>query len=182
MERNITYVAFFSALIVVLGLLPKFSLISGVPITAQSLGVMLCGAVLGARRGTLAVLLFLFLVAIGFPFLAGGRGGIGVFASPSVGFLLGWPVAAFVTGLIMERGIPTNLVWRGTLASIGGGVVVLYVFGIPGMAVVLDKSLIEAAGFAVPFLLGDFVKALLTGAIIQSLYRMRPGILLSTHE
>ena len=58
MERNLTHIALFAALIAVLGLIPKIDLISGVPITAQSLGIMLCGTVLGAKRGFLAVLLF----------------------------------------------------------------------------------------------------------------------------
>ena len=103
MEKNLTHIALFAALIAVLGLIPKIDLISGVPITAQSLGIMLCGTVLGAKRGALAVILFLVLVAAGLPLLAGGRGGLGVFASPSVGYLIGFPFAAFVAGLIVER-------------------------------------------------------------------------------
>ena len=103
MERNLTHIALFAALIAVLGLVPKIDLISGVPITAQSLGIMLCGTVLGAKRGALAVLLFLALVAVGLPLLSGGRGGLGVFAGPSVGYLVGFPVAAFVTGWLVER-------------------------------------------------------------------------------
>lgn len=182
MERQITYIALFTALIVVLGLLPKFDLVSGVPITAQTLGVMLAGAVLGAKRGALSVLLFLLLVAIGFPFLAGGRGGIGVFATPSAGFLIGWPVAACVAGLIMAHAQPVPPLWRGMIAGLAGGIGVVYAFGIPGMAIMLDKTLLEATAFAVPFVPGDLVKAGVTGLIVQALYRLRPGVLLSTHE
>lgn len=177
MERNVTYIALFAALIVVLGLLPKFNLVSGVPISAQSLGVMLCGAVLGAKRGALAVLLFLGLVAIGLPFLSGGRGGVGVFAGPTVGFLIGWPVAAFVTGLIMERGQPSSIFWRTIIATIIGGIVVLYAFGIPGMAIVLKKDLLTAAGFALPFIPGDIIKALIAAVILRALLRVRPELL-----
>ena len=130
----------------------------------------------------MAVLLFLLLGAIGFPFLAGGRGGIGVFATPSVGFLIGWPVAAYVAGLIMARGIPAWILWRSLVASVVGGIGVVYAFGIPGMALMLDKTLLEAAGFALPFIPGDLVKAGVAGLIVQSLYRMRPGVLLSTHD
>ena len=61
MERNLTMIALFAALIAALGLIPKFTLGFGVPITAQSLGVMLCGTVLGAKRGGLAALLFVLL-------------------------------------------------------------------------------------------------------------------------
>ena len=89
MERNLTHIALFAALIAVLGLIPKIDLISGVPITAQSLGIMLCGTVLGAKRGFLAVLLFVVLVAAGLPLLSGGRGGIGLFVGPSAGYLIG---------------------------------------------------------------------------------------------
>ena len=178
MEKNLTHIALFAALIAVLGLVPKIDLLAGVPITAQSMGVMLCGTVLGARRGALAVLLFLALVAVGLPLLSGGRGGLGVFASPSVGFLIGFPVAAFVAGLVVEK-------WTaaiGVAAFVGailGGIVMLYAFGIPGMAVMLDKSLPEAAGLATPFLPGDLIKAGLAALVTRAIAQMRPGALLS---
>ena len=178
MEKNLTHIALFAALIAVLGLVPKIDLLAGVPITAQSLGVMLCGTVLGARRGALAVLLFLALVAVGLPLLSGGRGGLGVFASPSVGFLIGFPVAAFVAGLVVEK-------WTaaiGVAAFVGailGGIVVLYAFGIPGMAVMLDKSLPEAAGLATLYLPGDLIKAGLAALVTRAIAQMRPGALLS---
>ena len=60
MEKTLAYIALFAALIAVLGIVPPLSLGFGVPITAQSLGIMLAGSVLGAKRGTAAVLLFLF--------------------------------------------------------------------------------------------------------------------------
>ena len=94
MERSLTHVALFAALIAVLGLVPQISLASGVPITAQSLGIMLCGTVLGARRGALAVILFLALVAAGLPPLSGRRGGVGGFSRPPGGHLGGFPVAS----------------------------------------------------------------------------------------
>lgn len=178
MERSLTHIALFAALIALLGLIPKIDLISGVPITAQSLGIMLAGTVLGARRGALAVLLFLALVAAGLPLLAGGRGGLGVFVAPSAGYLIGFPFAAFVAGLVVEK-------WRvsvGVAAFAGavlGGIVVLYAFGIPGMAVVLGKSLPEAALLATPFLAGDLIKAALTALVTRTIAEARPGALLS---
>lgn len=97
--RDIARIAVFAALIVALGLPGSITVGgSGVPITLQSLGVMLAGAVLGARRGSLAVLVVIALVAVGLPVLAGGRGGLGVFAGPTVGFLIGWLPAAAVIG------------------------------------------------------------------------------------
>jgi biotin transport system substrate-specific component len=112
MEKSVTQIALFAALIAILGLIPKIDLVSGVPITMQSLGIMLCGTVLGARRGALAAGLFLALVAAGAPLLSGGRGGLGVFLGPSVGYLLGFPLAAFAAGWIVQR-------WQS--AHLGGG-------------------------------------------------------------
>ena len=77
MEKTSVLVALFAALIAALGLVPAFPLASGVPITAQSLGVMLCGTILGSKKGGLAALLFIFLTLVGLPLLAGGRGGVG---------------------------------------------------------------------------------------------------------
>lgn len=178
MERNLTHIALFAALIAVLGLVPKIDLASGVPITAQSLGVMLCGTVLGARRGALAVGLFLLVTLAGLPLLAGGRGGLGVLASPTVGYIIGFPVAAFVTGLVTER-------WRapvGVASAVGavlGGILVLNAMGIFGMSVMLDKTLPEAALLASPYFIGDSIKAVLAGLVTHAIAKARPDALLS---
>ncbi|WRH64250.1 MAG: biotin transporter BioY [Fuscovulum sp.] len=180
MERSLSHIALFAALIAVLGFVPQITLATGVPITAQSLGIMLCGTVLGAKRGALAVLLFLLLVAIGLPLLSGGRGGLGVFASPTMGFLIGFPIAAFVAGLIVERSrAPIGL--AAGLGAFLGGVITLYAFGIPGMALMLGKSLPEATLLITPYLPGDLIKVAVTGLITHSLARMRPDFLPSRH-
>ena len=176
MERNLTLVALFAALIAALALIPKFSLGFGVPITAQTLGVMLCGTVLGAKRGALAVLLFLALVAIGLPLLAGGRGGLGSFMLPSSGFLIGWPVAAFV---IVERWRGPSLTVVAGVASVIGGILVLYVFGIIGLSIALDKSLVESTILVAIFIPGDLIKAVLAGFITSGLAKARPASVLS---
>ncbi|MCX7566685.1 biotin transporter BioY [Sulfitobacter sp. F26169L] len=175
MERNVTQIALFTALIAALGLIPQLTLAFGVPITAQSLGVMLCGTVLGARRGALAVLLFVGLVAIGLPLLSGGRGGLGQFVVPTSGFLIGFPVAAFVTGYAMERLGKFAVVWAAGIAAILGGVVVLYVFGIAGLAIALDRPVGQAALLVTAFIPGDIIKAVLAALITAALYRARPN-------
>lgn len=178
MERHLTHIALFAALIAVLGLVPKLDLASGVPITAQSMGIMLCGSVLGARKGALAVLLFLFVTIAGLPLLSGGRGGFGVLASPSVGYIIGFPIAAFVTGLITERWkAPVGL--AATLGAVVGGILVLNAIGIVGMSVMLEKTLPEAALLAAPYLVGDSIKAVLTGLVTQAIAKARPDALLS---
>lgn len=179
MERNLTFIALFAALIAALGLIPKLDLAFGVPITAQSLGVMLCGTVLGARRGFLAVCLFLFLVALGLPLLAGGRGGLGVFVSPTAGYLVGFPLAALVTGYITERLPAKGLAVGISFAAIVGGIGAMHLCGILGMAITLQKSLGAASFLALPFIPGDLVKAVVAGLITATLLRARPDAVLS---
>lgn len=181
MERSLTHIALFTALIAALGLVPPIALSFGVPIHAQSLGVMLAGAVLGAKRGALAVLLLLFLVACGLPLLAGGRGGLGVFASPTVGYLLGWLPASFVTGALMEK-LPLRPGPSAGIAAIIGGVFLLALCGALGMSLILARSYSETLWLAAAFLPGDLIKAALTGMLVANLARMRPSSLLSRHR
>ena len=178
MERNIALIALFAALIAALGIIPQVTLPFGVPITAQSLGVMLCGTVLGARRGVLAVLLFMLLVCLGLPLLSGGRGGLGVIVSPTGGFFVAFPVAAYLAGLITERWRAAPLALSAGVAAAAGGAV-LYVFGIAGLALVLDKTLAQSALLVTAFIPGDAVKAVIAGLVTSALYRARPRAVLS---
>ncbi len=175
--RDLAYIALFAALTAVLGLLPAVPVPAvPVPITAQTLGVMLAGAVLGARRGFLAMLLFLVVVAIGLPVLAGGRGGLSVFAGPSAGFLLAWPIAAFVTGLL------TELLWRrlnvawALVATLVGGIGVVYSIGIPFISVFSDTPLPLAFTGSLVFVPGDVVKAVAAAVVAVAVRRAYPVI------
>ena len=177
-SRDLALVAMFTGVVAALGLVPAFTPPGfAVPITAQSLGVMLAGSILGARRGALSLVLLLVLVAVGLPLLAGGRGGLGVFAGPSVGFLLGYPVAAFVVGWLSERAGPTYKLHWGIVANLVGGVVVLYVLGIAGMALVLDISPAAATVASWIYLPGDAVKVVIAAVVARGVHAAYPGLL-----
>lgn len=188
MERNLTLVVVFAALIVVLGFVPAIPLGFGVPITLQSLGVMLAGAVLGSWRGAAAVLVVQALVALGLPVLAGGRGGLGVFVGPTAGFLIGWLPAAFVTGLVVERLRAVPVALAAGLGAVLGGIFVMYAFGILGFWLFKNAglgptdtpmSLSSAALIMAPFIPGDIVKAVLTGLVARTIARYRPAALVA---
>lgn len=176
MERTLTRIALFAALIAALGVLPRLTLASGVPITAQSLGVMLAGTVLGARRGALSVLLFLFLVALGLPLLAGGRGGLGVFVGPTLGYLFGFVLGAYVSGAVAERFANPMGFGAALTGALIGGVGVVTLCGVCGMALVLKVSAGQASIFALPFVPGDIVKAVLAASVTATLARARPAL------
>ncbi len=174
--RDLAYVALFAAVVAVLGTLPALS-VGPVPITAQTLGVMLAGSVLGARRGSLAVLLFLVLVAVGLPLLAGGRGGLGVFAGPTAGYLLSWPLAAWVVGWLTERSWHRYDVLRGTLFNVLGGIVVVYAIGVPVLQAVTGTGWGTALGSgAAVFVPGDLLKAFVAAAVADVVRRSYPVI------
>ena len=179
MEKTIVLVSLFAALIAVLGLAPKVPGPFGVPITAQSMGIMLCGTVLGAKRGALAVLLFITLTAIGLPLLSGGRGGLGVFAGPSSGFIIGFPIAAYVAGLITTKLKMIKIFYSSLLGAIIGGIFVLYIPGIIGMSIALGKSISEATVIALIYIPGDLIKAFLCATLTQTLFKHRPADVLS---
>lgn len=175
--RNSALIAVFAGLVAALGVVPAFQPPGfSVPITAQSLGVILAGAILGARRGFAALALFLVLVAVGLPLLAGGRGGLGVFVGPSAGFLIGFPFAAFVVGWLTERGgAPYKLAW-GVVANLLGGVVVLYAFGIAGMALATGLSVGAATVASWIYVPGDVVKVVLAAVVARGVHAAYPGL------
>ncbi|QIB34949.1 biotin transporter BioY [Ancylobacter pratisalsi] len=182
-ERSLVQIALYAAIFAVLGLLPKFDipLAGGVPITAQSMGAMLAGVMLGAWRGALTMVLVLFVVALGAPLLAGGRGGLGVFFTPSVGFIFGWVAVAFVSGWLMQVMRAQAVFASALIASVIGGIVVMYACGIVGLALKANLSLLDATKAVLIFIPGDVIKAVLVAFIAQTVARGMPDALLSRH-
>ncbi len=175
--RDLAYIALFAAIVAALGLLPPVP-VPGlpVPITAQTLGVMLAGSVLGARRGGLALLVFLAVVAVGLPVLSGGRGGLGVFVGPSAGFLYSWPIAAFVIGFLTQVFWRRyNLAWA-LVANLIGGVLVIYAIGIPFLSLFGDIPLSTAFTGSMAFIPGDLVKVVAASVVAVAVHKAYPVI------
>ncbi|MFD5215024.1 biotin transporter BioY [Microbacterium sp. NPDC058345] len=168
---DLARIAVFAALIVVLGTV-TIPMPSGVPVTAQTLGVMLAGLVLGPRRAPLAVLVVLALAAVGLPVLAGGRGGLGVFLGPTTGYLVGWIAGSIVVGVIAHHRVFAW--WRAALGALVGGIVVVYLFGIPVQALVTGVPIGPTALSSAMFLPGDLLKAAAATMLAVALRRAYP--------
>ena len=181
-HRDLVRISLFAAMIAVFGLVPRLDLpfLAGVPITLQTLGVMLAGLFLKPKQAAYAVLLFLFVVCLGAPFLSGGRGGLGVLFGPSAGFLFGWVIGAWlvsvIIGLLLGRQpspqVPSSnppglsaqmshphLAKKAFVACLIGGVPGIYCIGIPWLAWRADMTLEAAAMVSLAFLPGDLLKA-----------------------
>ena len=175
--RDLVYVGLFAALTAVLGLIPPVPVpFLPVPITAQTLGVMLSGSILGAKRGGLALVVFVLLVAIGMPVLSGGRGGIGIFLGPSGGFVVAFPVAAFVIGGLMDRYWSRLHLGRAIAINLIGGVGVVYAIGVPWLAIAAQLPLPEAIASSVVFVPGDVVKAVMASLALESAVKSLPDL------
>jgi biotin transport system substrate-specific component len=126
-----------------------------VPVTMQTLAVLLAGCLLGSRRGALAVIAYLCEGFAGLPFFSGGTAGISHLLGPTGGYLLGFLAAAYVVGLLTERGVART--WYGSAAVLGLGSLVLYVPGLMWLSAYTGPGRALALGF-LPFAIGDGLK------------------------
>lgn len=177
--RDLAQIAIFAALIAALGIPGTVHVGTAlVPITFQTLGVMLAGAILGPRKGFLAVLTFEVLAFAGLPLLAGGRGGVVWFtSSPAAGFLWGWLAGAALTGALTARILPRYPLWLGILATAAGGMLLIYAIGIPVLAHNGHLSLGAATVANGWFLAGDSVKVVITALVAKQVHRAYPGLI-----
>lgn len=147
-----------------------------VPITGQTLAVLVVGAALGARRGAAALTTYMVAGLAGLPVFAGGAGSLAAVMTPSFGFILGFVPAAFLAGWFAERA------WdrRPWLALIGfvAASVVPFLVGVPYMAYILN--VVMGAGYdlegvlavgVVPFIAGGLVKAVIAAVLIPAAWR-----------
>ncbi|GAA6754885.1 biotin biosynthesis protein BioY [Thermus sp. 2.9] len=147
-----------------------------VPLTLQTLGILLVGAALGSRLGFLALLAYLLEGAMGLPVFAGGTGGVARILGPTGGFLLAFPLAAGLVGLLVERfGLDRS--FFGTLLAMLLGNALLYLVGLPwlgawlvGVGKFTGMGGLLAMGLF-PFLPGDLVKAVLAALLLPTAWR-----------
>jgi biotin transport system substrate-specific component len=152
----------------------------GVPITLQTLAVMLTGLALGPGRAFGAVGLYTLLGLAGLPIFSGGRSGLGILAGPSAGYIIAFPLAAAVVGWLAALVIRRTLKYRGVLlfaATMVTSIVVIHGLGVLGMMVnaKLDWSKAFLADLA--FYPGDIIKNVLAVTVALALHKAFPDLL-----
>ena len=140
-----------------------------VPITGQTFGVLLIGAALGSKRGAAALILYFIEGGIGLPFFAGGARGLGILTGATAGYLAGFVIAAYIVGLLAERGLERSV--RTSIIPFIVGTVIIYLFGVAWLGIFL-KSFAQAIEFGLlPFLVGDVIKLILASLALPAAWR-----------
>ncbi len=134
-----------------------------VPVTAQTLAVLLVGALLGPRSGALSVLAYLSAGAAGLPVFAQGSGVL-YLIGPTGGYLMGFVPAAYLTGALIERSRVGGR--RHDLLALLAGDAVIFAFGLAWLARFKQPGALPMAGL-LPFLPGEIAKILLAGLVIR---------------
>lgn len=177
---DIALIAGFAALIAVCAISPAISIGGPVPVTLQTFGVLLSGAVLGARRGFLAALLYVVAGAAGLPIFSGGAAGLAVLTGPSAGYLIGFPLAAGLCGLIVER-LPRRAIQTSLplifLAGLVSSAVFIHTLGMAGLVLRIPTTWGGAFDIDKFFWPGDVLKNIAVAIVATAVHRAFPDLL-----
>lgn len=181
--RGIVFSALMVAILVIFGYISIPLGFSPVPITLQTLAVMLAGGLLGPLYGFLSIALVVVLTGLGFPLLH-GTGGLGVLLGPTGGYVIIWPFAALLMGLFLSkvqiRGFK-GFLFAFIIIELFGSLLI-YVTGVPWLAYRFSMSLSDAMiqGFY-PYIIGDLIKAIFATIIIAPVRIVYPPSRLTGH-
>lgn len=135
----------------------------GVPMTMQTFAITLTAIVLGSKKGSAASLIYILLGAVGLPVLSGFTGGIQYFTGPTGGFLISFPVMAYLIGLGAER---SREIKGGFILCLAAGTLINYVIGVLVFCLFMDSTIMTAVSACVlPFIPTAVLKAVLASVI-----------------
>ncbi|MBE7323406.1 biotin transporter BioY [Nocardioides sp. Y6] len=177
--RDLALIVIFAAIIAVCAILPAIKTGGLVPITLQTFGVLLAGAVLGPKRGFLAVALYLLVGAVGLPVFSGGGAGPGVLVGPTSGYLLGFPLAAALCGFLVSlvrTSRPALHVALVFAAGLSSSAVFIHTLGMTGLVLRADYSWAAAWATDVIFWPGDVIKNVVMAFVAVSVHRAFPDL------
>ncbi|MHA8138018.1 biotin transporter BioY [Lactobacillaceae bacterium Scapto_B20] len=183
-SKNLTQVALMVTLIIVLGAIPGIPIgIIPVPIVLQNFGIILAGLLLGPKRGTMAVAIFLLLAAIGLPVLSGFRGGLAIVLGPTGGYLLAWLFTPLLIGGLIQFGAnkfhrPLNFGWS-LLITLIISIIFIYLVAVTWLSIQSHIPFFTALAANSLFIPGDVIKAIIAVIIAKRLnhtLRLNPNL------
>ena len=158
--QDLCLIGVFAAIIVVLGQI-SIPMPYGVPMTLQTFIIPFAGIVLGAKRGTLATLIYVILGAVGLPVFAGFAGGISIVFGPTGGFILSFPIMAWLAGKAAEK---EHILWL--FAGLTTGTLLNFLCGMLMFSLITSNSLATAfLACVLPFIPTAIIKIILSGIL-----------------
>jgi len=167
---HLVTVAMFAAVIAVASWISIPLPFTPVPVNLGTLAVMVTGALLGKKYGVISVITYILLGAVGLPVFAGFTGGLGHIVGPTGGYIVGYAVSAFLTGLLIEVFCKEKLTWQGVAAAGFIGTASCYALGTIWFMMLTNTGIAGAMTMCViPFLPGDAVKLICAVLVTLSL-------------
>jgi biotin transport system substrate-specific component len=163
-SKDLAFVGLFAAITSVMAQISIPLPFTPVPITFQLLAVCMAGAILGSRLGGLSILVYDLLGAVGIPVFAGFTGGLGSITGPRGGYIIAFPIAAFLIGYIIEHARSNKKLM--TFIAMFAGLVIIYFLGMIQLSAVTGLNMVKAfyAG-VLPFIPLDMVKIVIAAFI-----------------
>ncbi|MFH1414588.1 MAG: biotin transporter BioY [Elusimicrobiota bacterium] len=170
--KNMVSVSLFAVLTAAGALIVVPVPFSPVPITLQTMFTILAGAILGKKLGMFSQLVYILMGVAGLPVFSKGGSGIGVLFGPTGGYIIGFVLAAYVCGLLVEKGYD--------LIGMVSGIVLIYITGIIQLKYVLGLIWLKAFAVGVfPFIPGAVIKIVIALAVYRKLKKTGiPGTVL----
>lgn len=141
-----------------------------VPLTGQTFAVLLVAASLGSKRGAASMALYIALGALGLPVFAGGASGMAYLWGATFGYLVGFVIAAYVVGLLAERGLERSV--RTSIIPFLVGTVIIYACGVVWLAIVLGSFSKAVTLGLTPFLISDFIKLIAAALALPAAWKL----------
>jgi len=141
-----------------------------IPLTGQTFAVLLVAAALGSKRGAASMAFYVALGAFGLPVFAGGASGTTYLWGATLGYLIGFILAASIVGLLAERGLERNV--RTSIIPFLIGTVIIYVCGVIWLSILLGNFSKAIAAGLTPFLIGDFIKLIAAALILPAAWKL----------
>ncbi len=175
--RELILCGMFAALTAIMAQITITTPFSAVPVTLQTFAVFMSAILLGSRNSALSMLIYILLGAVGVPVFSGFRGGLSVLAGPAGGYLIGFPLSAYVTGRIIEMSVKPSIMK--IVMAMSAGMLCYYITGTTYMGIIMRLSPAKAitAGF-ITFLPFDIIKlfaAAFAGSQIKRILDRVPG-------
>lgn len=159
--KDLVICSLFAAITVILAQI-SIPFPGGVPLTMQTLAVSLCGIILGAKRGFISQCIYVLLGAIGLPVFASFSGGAQIIFGPTGGFILSFPIMAYIIGFICERSDNKALI----IFSMILGSIVNYFIGTVHFVLITKMTMLEAFLVCVaPFIVTGLIKSLIAALV-----------------